>query len=320
LSLSGRFRLAACALLLTPALAAAQARTPFGAPGEGAAAPPGNALVAWLLAQQSAFYKQMQAIVSEAANGGSLWMLYALALAYGVFHAAGPGHGKAVISAYIVANERAAMKGVAIAFGAAAVQAFVAIAAVLFIILFLGLAGRARSEAFALVEIAGYLLIALLGLMLLIRKARSFMRLLRPAPASLGSAAVAPHADCDHIHLPGPEFTARADWRGMAGAMLAAGIRPCTGAIIMLTFCIANALYWQGVATVLIMALGTALCTSAIALMAVGVKGLALRFAAARKTRTEIIGRIIEIIGAALVMLLGLLLAVGFATSGPIAG
>ncbi len=198
---------------MLPALAFAQAATPFGAPGEGATAPPGNALVAWILQQQAAFYKAMQGIVSAAEAGGSLWPLYGLALAYGVFHAAGPGHGKAVISAYIVANERAAWKAVGIAFGAGAVQAMVAIGAVLAVILGLGLAGRARAEAFGWIELAGYALIALLGLMLFLRKGRSLLRILRPQPAGLPAA---PHTDCDHVHCPGRRWFAApigAAWR-----------------------------------------------------------------------------------------------------------
>jgi nickel/cobalt transporter (NicO) family protein len=290
----------------------AQARTPFGAPGEGAASPPSNALVAWIFEQQAAFYTAMQGVISAARDGGSLWPLYGLAFLYGAFHAAGPGHGKAVVSAYIVANERAAKKAILVAFGAAMVQAFIAIAAVLVVIMLLGLAGSARARAFSWIEIAGYLMIAVLGLSLFLRKGRRLFRLIR-------NEAMPAHADCDHVHLPGPEVIARADWPGMAGAMLAAGFRPCAGAIIILTFCIAQGLYGAGILSVLIMALGTALCTGAIALAAVHAKAIALRFAAGGSRRGEIIARLVEMAGALAIMLLGLLLAANFYISGPLA-
>ena len=60
-------------------------------------------------------------------ENGAAPTLIALGLAYGVFHAAGPGHGKAVIAAYLVANERALLKGFLLSLGAALLQALVAI-------------------------------------------------------------------------------------------------------------------------------------------------------------------------------------------------
>jgi nickel/cobalt transporter (NicO) family protein len=303
-------RILASLALLSVLVALADAKTPFGAPGEGITGPPSNGLVAWILAQQSAFYRSMQAIVSASAQGGSLWPLYGLALGYGILHAAGPGHGKAVVSAYIVANERAVSKALLVAFGAAIVQALVAIAAVFVVIMMLGMAGQVRSSAFAAIEVAGYLLIAVLGLMLFVRKARSLRGLVR---SDSPPAAV----DCDHVHLPGPEVMLKADWRGMSGAMIAAGIRPCTGAIIMLTFCIAQGLYVAGVATVLVMATGTAICTGAIAVASLYAKTFALRFASGRSARGEIIARLLEMLGALVIMLLGVMLAIGFYASGP---
>ena len=49
---------------------------------------------------------------------------------YGIFHAAGPGHGKAVISSYVVANEETWWRGVVLSFASALLQAPVAVAVV----------------------------------------------------------------------------------------------------------------------------------------------------------------------------------------------
>ena len=56
--------------------------------------------------------------------------MIALGLAYGVVHAAGPGHGKAVIASYMLANERSLKRGAWLALLAALLQATVAIALV----------------------------------------------------------------------------------------------------------------------------------------------------------------------------------------------
>ena len=66
----------------------------------------------WILAQESGFYRLLTgAIRAVKESGSAAWMLAALSFGYGVFHAAGPGHGKAVIASYMVANERVLRRG-----------------------------------------------------------------------------------------------------------------------------------------------------------------------------------------------------------------
>ena len=80
------------ALSLQPALAQ-MAHRPFAvAGGEGGGDPGG--VSGWLLAVQAAFSHAMTANVKALrADPGALWGLLALSFGYGVFHAAGPGHG-----------------------------------------------------------------------------------------------------------------------------------------------------------------------------------------------------------------------------------
>ena len=67
-------------------------------------------------------------------------------------------------------------------------------------------------------------------------------------------------------------------WKA-ATIAFAVGIRPCTGGILVLLFSSALGLYWAGVAATLVMALGTAITVSAIAVLAVKSRDLALKFA-----------------------------------------
>jgi High-affinity nickel-transport protein len=53
-----------------------------------------------------------------------------ISFVYGVFHAAGPGHGKAVICSYLLANEETWRRGVVLSFASALLQAATAVAIV----------------------------------------------------------------------------------------------------------------------------------------------------------------------------------------------
>ena len=59
--------------------------------------------------------------------GSAVWTLLAISFAYGIFHAAGPGHGKAVISSYLVANQETARRGIVLSFASALMQSLVAV-------------------------------------------------------------------------------------------------------------------------------------------------------------------------------------------------
>src|SRR5205085_2197396 len=82
-----------------------------GAPRPSGGEPQVGGIVGWLLAKQSEFYREMSSTLRAAKSDGSaVWTLFAISFAYGIFHAAGPGHGKAVISSYLVANQETARR------------------------------------------------------------------------------------------------------------------------------------------------------------------------------------------------------------------
>ncbi|HEX9167486.1 MAG TPA: high frequency lysogenization protein HflD, partial [Roseiarcus sp.] len=95
--------------------------------GEGGGGAEGG-LTGWLMAEQSTLTHLIAAKVHALHDQPSAaWGLIGLGLAYGVFHAAGPGHGKAVLASYMLANERSLKRGAVMALMAALLQALVAI-------------------------------------------------------------------------------------------------------------------------------------------------------------------------------------------------
>ena len=95
------------------------------------AAAAADGIIGWMFAKQAEFYQDFSRIIRAAKTDGSaVWTLLGVSFLYGIFHAAGPGHGKAVISSYLVANEETWRRGIVLSFASALLQAFVAVALV----------------------------------------------------------------------------------------------------------------------------------------------------------------------------------------------
>src|SRR5436190_8273914 len=196
------FALIAGALVLL-GVADAFAQNPFGAPRAPAAPPPGpDGIAGWLLQKQAEFYRMLSGTIRQAKTDGSaVWLLMGISFAYGIFHAAGPGHGKAVISSYLVANEETWKRGVALSFASALLQALVAVAVVGIAAALLGATAGTMNRAVWWIEIVSYGLIALMGARLLWVKGRGFLSewAAMRAPKSVGAAATHGHHH-DHGH------------------------------------------------------------------------------------------------------------------------
>src|SRR5499427_3019761 len=156
---------------------------PFGAPRSQAPALPVGGVLGWIFAKQAEFYRALSGSIRAAkADGSAAWTLFAIAFVYGVFHAAGPGHGKAVISSYLVANEETWKRGVLLSFASALLQALVAVAVVGIAAALLNATAATMKRAVDLIEIVSYSLIILIGLRLLWVKGRAFIATLRTLP------------------------------------------------------------------------------------------------------------------------------------------
>lgn len=345
-----RFILLGCGIAiaaLLPSVAEAQNSLGIGRP-EQAIQPQGifAGVLFWIQQKQQEFYQLMTGALKSIRDGDSaFWWLTGLSFAYGVLHAAGPGHGKAVISSYMLANEVVLRRGIFLAFASALLQAIVAVAAIGLLLLFLRNIGLRQSELTFYLEVASYAGVTLLGLWLLGRKLN---QLARPAakladkPASIdcshpahethhhhhhhatdtdvtahGKVASQVCPSCGHAHMADPEMISK-DKLSLGDAwlaVLAVGLRPCTGALIVLTFAFLNGLYWAGIASAFAMAIGTAITVSLIASMAVGAKNAVFRLAG-KSSSGAVYFHTVEIGGALLVLFFGVtLLAASLASA-----
>ena len=311
--------------LLAGSAAFAQARNPFNVGiTEGGGAPSG--LLGWVMAQQIVFERLLSGAVRAVRSSATgLWALVGLSFAYGVFHAAGPGHGKAVVASYMIANERALRRGLVISFFASILQGVVAILIVGILALGLHATAQRMRDAASLVEMASFAGIAAFGAWLAWRKGSALAGLLRrPAPASrfvcepCDADVTHEHGpDCGHFHMPDPQtLGGRFWWREAALTVLTAGARPCSGAILVLVFAMAQGIFYAGVVATFAMSLGTAITTGALASVAVLAKDVALRLTGVRSRRAEIVARGLEFAAACLVLLLGVALLLGYAAAG----
>jgi nickel/cobalt exporter len=341
--------LAAGMLLVFAAIDAALAQ-PFGM-SRSSAPPEVGGFAGWILAKQSEFYRMMSGTIRAAkADGSAAYTLMGISFIYGIFHAAGPGHGKAVISSYMVANDETWRRGVALSFASALLQSITAIAIVGIAAVLLGATAKAMGDTVKVIETVSYALIVLIGLRLLWVKGRAFLRLLRKKPETHehahhhahahghdhahhdhehahdhahGHAHAHHHHDHEdeahawgHAHGPEPQELTGKHWlrRGL-GAIVAVGLRPCSGAIIVLVFALAQGLFWIGVASTFVMGIGTAITVTAIATIAVAARRFAGRIANAKPGAGMLILRGVETGAAVLIIVFGVALLTGYMVS-----
>lgn len=240
------------------------------------------------------------------ADGGSLvagaWLCL-IAFVYGVLHAAGPGHGKLVVSSYFLANRAAWRRGVLLSVGAALTQALAAILLVGVPVLLLGMTRASAMGQIRYLELASYGVMTLIGLGLLVRAARGQVGCGHDHGLNEhGHHHEHSHA-CGHNHAP-----LTAERRGFRLLAFAVGCRPCSGAVLVLLFALANDMVPAGLLAVLVMAAGVALTTSAAGFVGIGARRGVERLLLARPRAALLAERGMALGGAGAVTLLGGLL------------
>ncbi|WP_321447637.1 nickel/cobalt transporter [uncultured Cohaesibacter sp.] len=238
----------------------------------------------WILARQSDFYMALKdAVKLVRTSWPALFLLLGLSMAYGLFHAAGPGHGKVVLTTYLFASGASVRKGAILALVAAMVQASVAVLLIGIAAVLLNLTSIVITQTAQLLELASYAMFVILGGWLILRAIRTA----RHEWGRLkGNEPVVAHHDhdhhdhhdhhhdetcgCSHSHAAPLEVIEQAKGvRGMALAVISMGLRPCSGALIVLVFALSQKVFWAGVLSAYAMGLGTGLTVAALALIAV---------------------------------------------------
>lgn len=314
---------AATAIEATRQVAEARPTAPFGGPPpEVGLNLPRTGFFGWLQQTQRDFYAAMTgALDALRTDWTAFWVLGGLSFLYGVFHAAGPGHGKVVISSYVLANERQLRQGIALSALSALMQALVAIGFVLVLAGLLKLTSTALGEAAHWVGVISYGMVALLGLWLVARKLFGWgHHHHHDHGGGHGHHDHAhhghehdhhhDHSACAHEHMHhavGPADL-KGNWREQLGVVLAVGLRPCSGALVVMVFALSQGLLAAGIAAVLLMGLGTAITVAALATLAVTAKGLAGRIGGADSAVAQAIVWWAELIGALAVLGFGVLL------------
>ncbi|RYC42689.1 nickel/cobalt transporter [Pectobacterium zantedeschiae] len=250
---------------------------------------------------QKSLHQQMshllQMVEQQPHQAGLSLMVFSLV--YGVLHAVGPGHGKVVIMTYLATHPSKLKSSLNLTLAASLVQGGMAVMLVTVVLGILQLSSRTLHNSSFWMEKGSFVLVAGLGLLLCFRalkqlyivlvrqpKTTTILRVVplrvtplnapttgrmirRPTPAP--SHFLHQHdADCGcgHRHLPSNEELERdSSWRTRLMIVLAMGMRPCSGAILVLLFSKVIGVYLWGVASALVMAAGTAMTISALAVL-----------------------------------------------------
>ena len=241
---------------------------------------------------QQQLNKKISVLAKKAKETGSirpLLPLIIIAFVYGALHAAGPGHGKAVAASYLISHGRRLREGILVGNLIAFFHGLsgVGLVMIVYFVLGKGISGPLESVT-RTTQIVSYSLIALLGAGLLARKVFLWRQSNNPNKR-------------DHYRP-----SEKRQKYPMAMAM-AVGMIPCPGVVLVMLFCLSLNVVGLGLLLALCLTLGMALTISAIGIVGLFVKNLALGLLERRPTLVEIIEHVLEITAALMVMALGLL-------------
>ncbi|MEM1316826.1 MAG: delayed-early response protein/equilibrative nucleoside transporter [Pseudomonadota bacterium] len=333
-----------------------------------------NSALAWIYTVQREFHDALRVSVAEfaeKAGWASGMAIITGSFLYGIFHAAGPGHGKMILSTYLISQPEKVGRSIWLAVASSMVQGLSAIFLVYGLFFLFDMATRDTKIAVAWSERIAFGLLAVVGLVLLWRGMKALWAL-RAIPArdhadhnghhdhnhgrhhSCGHDHGHDDADhhhdhghahhdhdhdhhhahnhdhghhhhahgevcssCGHAHAPTAEqVDAASDWRTMVGVVLSIGMRPCTGAVLVLAFARFSDISWIGALAVLAMAAGTSITVTALALISLHARSFAVKLMGTSNGLTAIASSVVAMGGGVILFAMGYgLLTASFAAA-----
>jgi nickel/cobalt exporter len=274
-----------------------------------------NSLIAQYLLTIQSFQRGLHTKLSDALRAiqedglrASL-ILTAFSFVYGALHAAGPGHGKVIISTYLLSHESQLRRGIVLSFAAALTQGLTAVVIVSFAFELMKLSMVQTRGIVNHVEVVSFAMIALVGFYITCMQAQSLRRKIYISGKAIDNCADGSEK-CDHHHGPGAsELEKELSLRSFIGIILSIGIRPCSGAVIVLLLAFSLGHVAAGLFAVLAMSLGTAIAIALLAAFSVYFRRTAQRIVQSRHDTRHLVGvipTIFGILGGGLIFIFGL--------------
>lgn len=270
-----------------------------------------SATVIYIQQKQKEFHRELARGVRAIRTNqsvGTVWSLIVASFLYGIFHAAGPGHGKAVISTYLLTHKNRVKQGLGLSVAAAFVQGLVAILLVEGMVGLFNLANKKAQLAVGYLETASFALITMVGLLLCFRGMKSLIADVRRKDHHHDHCPSCGHG---HHHLGPDQLEEKTGLKERAGLVLSIGIRPCSGAVLILLLTHLLNMPLVGIAAVLAMSAGTAITVSLLALMALYAKKAAQSFIDRESKAVAMLGHGTAVAGGLIVTFLGAVLLQG---------
>ncbi|MEM9682331.1 MAG: nickel/cobalt transporter [Pseudomonadota bacterium] len=290
-------------------------------------------IVAAIVLEQRKFHRKLATALEHIRDNSSMtaaWTLILTSFLYGVFHAAGPGHGKAILTTYLATHRQRMLRGIGMSAAAAILQGVVAIVLVFSLVTVAGRAARDAQQATRWAEQFSFALVAILGAYLLYRATAALWHTVaRPGTSHAhahdaatdghvhdhshcGHAHDHDHSHCGHAHMPtADQIDDTRDFATMAGVILSIGIRPCSGAVLVLAVALLFGIPMAGVAAVFAMSIGTAIAVATLAIVVLSARTLVSTVLNTDSRVVAIASQAVTLAGGGIILILGLTLFAG---------
>ncbi|WP_392551846.1 nickel/cobalt transporter [Orbus wheelerorum] len=294
---------------------------------------------------QRYFHKQLIALLIKTKTDGlqTGLLLMSFSFLYGILHSAGPGHGKFIITTYLATQPKQLKKSLQLTILSSLMQALVAIVVISLMLIVLKLSTKYLKISEYWLMLTSYILIILVGLFLCYKAAKKLLNLTKFAYkqnlkiqkitrlTDASNTLTAQHNSCAccnyHVLSGQNKITRSTNWLDDLAIILAVGVRPCSGALLVLIFSFTMGSYYWGIMATLAMAIGTSITTSFFALLVHYARKFAEYLLRQQSSSSyqifAIIIQFIGLVGGLVFILMGLILIVGiehsvYATGNPL--